>query len=287
MIDSLEPRRLLAAISIVGNKLQIVGTAGDDKIEIALFGKTQAQVYDNNVVGFTFTLSDVQLMSFAGLAGDDEVIIGRVPLRCYMDGGEGKDALSASQFARNDTLFGRDGDDYLYGGDGSDLLVGGLGSDGLLGGPGDDTLRILSDGTGDDTASGGEGNDGVDATDYARGVNLAIGDRTPAVLTIDDFVFEDVEVVIGTGFSDNVSVVSGRPMRVNLGRGYDIFTGGRGNDTVFGGRGVDRIATAGGDDVIYDQDGAIDNINGGSGEDTGIVDSNDLLTSVESTQFIA
>jgi Ca2+-binding RTX toxin-like protein len=287
MIDSLEPRRLLADISIVANKLQIVGTAGDDHIEIALLGQTQAEVYDNKVSAFTFTLADVQLLSFAGLAGDDVIIVGRVPLRCYMDGGLGKDAMSASQFPRNDTLLGREGDDYLFGGDGNDFLQGGLGDDGILGDKGDDTLRILSDALGDDTVSGGLGIDGVDATDYARGVNLAIGDRTPAPLTIDDFVFEDVELVIGTGFSDNVSVVSGRPMEVRLGRGFDIFTGGRGDDTVYGGRGEDKIATAGGSDVIYDQDSTIDNINGGSGEDTGIVDQIDVLESVESTQFIA
>jgi Ca2+-binding RTX toxin-like protein len=289
MFQSLEQRKLLAAVGIENAVLRIVGTSGDDQIDFALVSNNQAQVYDAGVAGLTFDLDSVKAVSFAGLEGNDVLIMGRVPLRVWAVGGSGDDAISASRAAVNDSLFGDEGNDYLYGGDGDDTLVGGPGYDGLIGGRGNDYIKILSDASGDDTVGGGSSLaevgdhdiDTVDATDYTSPMSQRIGDRTPAPLTVDDFIFEDIDIFLGSTFDDNVANVSGRPMQVSLGDGNDIYTGGSGNETVDGGSGTDSLFGAGGDDIFNARDNEIDQLNGGSGDDTVIADANDILIDIE------
>ena len=81
MINILEQRVLFASIGIEDGVLRIVGTSGNDKIEFELISNNQARVYDGGVVSQTFDLNTVQAISFAGLAGNDVLIIGRVQLR--------------------------------------------------------------------------------------------------------------------------------------------------------------------------------------------------------------
>jgi Ca2+-binding RTX toxin-like protein len=285
VIEKLETRRLLADISLVNGTLRIVGTAGNDQIDLALFGRSQFQVLDAGTVAQTFDRNAVRTVSFAGLAGDDVLIVGRVPVRTFANGGTGKDAISAAQMSMSDTLIGGDGDDYLFGGDGPDTLDGGLGYDGLLADGGNDLIRFVSDDMGDDTVSGGGGRDTADAAAYQVATIFRIGDRTPAVLTISDFIFEDVERLLGSNFSDNVNTVAGRPVQIELLGGDDIFTGGRGNDTIVGGLGRDEIAPAGGDDLVIDLggDSSADILAGGTGtNDIAVADAGDtVLVSVE------
>ncbi|HEX8342666.1 MAG TPA: hypothetical protein VF624_17315 [Tepidisphaeraceae bacterium] len=285
VIENLEPRRLLADISLVNGTLRIVGTAGDDRIDLALFGRSQFQVLENGVVAQTYDRADARAVSFAGLAGDDVLIVGRVPVRTFANGGSGKDALSAAQMSMSDTLIGGDGDDYLFGGDGPDTLDGGLGYDGLLGDGGNDFITFVSDDMGDDTVSGGGGRDTASAIQYQVDTIFRIGDRTPAVLTISDFIFEDVERFIGSNFDDNINTVAGRPVQIEMLDGDDIFTGGRGNDTIVGGPGRDEIAPAGGDDLVIDigGDASADILAGGTGtNDIAVADAGDsVLVSVE------
>ncbi len=286
MIHILENRVLFASIGIEDGILRIVGTAGNDQIDFALVSQTQAQVYDGGVAGTVIELDAVKAVSFAGLAGNDVLILGRVPLRVWAMGGDGDDAISASRAVANDSLFGGDGNDYLYAGDGDDTLVGGAGYDGMIGGRGDDYIKILSDALGDDTVGGGSsladgGIDTVDATDYTSPMSQRIGDRTPAVLTVDDFIFEDIDIFLGSTFDDNVANVSGRPMQVSLGEGNDIYTGGSADEIVDGGSGADSIFGAGGNDLFNAEDGEVDQLNGGSGIDTVIGDLNDTLIDIE------
>ena len=283
MIEHLEQRKLLADIAIVNGTIRIVGTAGDDKIEFGLAGGSMARVLDNGVESMRFDLRTTRAVSFAGLDGNDVLIMGRVPLRVFANGGNGDDAFSAAQGRLSDTLVGGAGNDYLFGGDGNDTLDGGLGQDGLLGDGGDDYIMFLSNMQGDDTISGGPGRDTIDGSGYPDGFKLRVGDRTPAVLTVDDFVFEDVEVILGSGFDDNISIVAGQAVEVFLGKGNDIFTGGSGNDTIFGGRGRDEIAGSVGDDTIIDvgEDSSVDILDGGQGNDRVIADAGDQVTNVE------
>lgn len=288
-VESLEARRLLAAsitLTTVGHRIRIEGTSGDDKVEFALYKSDSAQIFFNGSLVSTFKLAKYSEVAFAGLAGNDVLIMGHVALRLYADGGDGNDAISASKGHVNDTLLGGSGNDYLYGGPGDDTLDGGGGDDGMFGEAGNDYIKVLSDNSGDDTVSGGTGIDTVDTTEYNRGVHERIGDRTPAVLTVNDFIFEDVETLLGTGYADNIANVSGRPVTVFLGGGDDIYTGGKASETVYGGAGNDEIATYGGNDLIVDQKGT-NLINGGSGNDTAVVADSTVttgLTSIEAEQ---
>ena len=262
MIDALESRRLFSAtlaaarFDAATGKVILTGSANADIIQVARFGKTQAQVIDGGDVVLTFNLADAKVVSFAGSDGADYLSMGRTPLRLYADGGGGADAISGSRAGLfDDTLLGGSANDYLFGGPGNDTLDGGGGADNLLGNDGNDTLRVLSDNTGDDSVLGGNGTDVVDCTNYNRGVTLSIGDASPGPLAVDDRIYGQVEIVLGTGFNDNISNVSGRPLTVYLGKGNDVFQGGRGEETVYGGRGNDTIRTAGGDDDIVDNEG--------------------------------
>lgn len=279
MFDPLESRRLLAAtltsarLDAETGKVVLVGSSDADLIQIARFGKRQAQVIDGGDVVLTFNLSDAKVVSFAGNDGADYLSMGRVPLPLYASGGNDADAISGSRAGNfSDTLLGDSANDYLFGGSGDDTLVGGGGDDQLLGDEGNDTLRVLSDSSGDDSVLGGPGNDTVDCTDYSRGITLSIGARDPAVLSVDDRIYGQVEVLLGTGFSDRINNISGDPLTVFLGRGNDRYTGGSENETVYGGRGDDTINTAGGNDTIIDTEG-VNSLDGGSGD-------NDLINDV-------
>jgi len=291
MIDSLEHRVLLAAISFNNATVRIVGTSNNDIVEFALLTGSQAQIYVDGVIATTIDLATIKSVSFAGGDGNDVIILGRVPLRLYAQGGAGDDAFSASRGEHRDTLFGEDGNDYLYGGGGDDTLVGGQGYDGMLGGRGNDYIRILSDGFGDDTVGGGSsldngGIDTVDATDYTSAMRQRIGDRTPGPLTVDDFIFDDIEIFLCGTFNDNIANVSGRPISVSLGDGDDIYTGGSANETIDGGAGQDSIFGAGGADLINARDGTQDQINGGSGDDdVALVDALDVVVNVNDVRI--
>ena len=291
MIDSLESRRLFAAgVTITyqaGGVMRIDGTSGADKIEFARYGKTQAVVYVDDVLTTRINLGKtVKSVTFSGGDGNDIFIMGRVPLPCTVDGGDGNDAISANAYdSFNDRLYGNSGNDYLYGGPGKDFIDGGGGDDGMIGGGGNDYIKILSDSAGDDTVNGGTGYDTIDCTNYNRGVHLRIGDKSPPVLTVDDFVRDDVEKVLGTGYDDNIANVSGKPITVNLGFGNDIYTGGKAPETIFGGAGNDEIATYGGNDVINDTLGS-NIINGGTGTDTFKGKASDALTDIEVKNFV-
>ncbi|MDB5324692.1 MAG: hemolysin-type calcium-binding region protein [Phycisphaerales bacterium] len=273
MIDALESRRLFSAtlaaarFDAATGKIILTGSANADIIQVAILSRTQAQVIDGGDVVLTFNLADTKVVSFAGNDGADYISMGRTPLRLYADGGDGADAISGSRSGLfDDTLLGGSANDYLFGGTGNDTLDGGGGADNLLGNDGNDTLRVLSDNTGDDSVLGGNGTDAVDCTNYNRGVTLSIGDASPGPLAVDDRIYGQVEIVLGTGFDDIISNVSGKPLTVYLGKGIDTYQGGRGMETVYGGRGNDTIRTAGGIDEIIDTEGTND-LNSGSDDD--------------------
>ncbi len=280
MFQTLENRVLFALTYISDGVLRIVGTDVIDTVEFALNGK-DVQVVVDGTEALTFNVDTVRQISYHGRGGNDVLVIGRVPIRAYIDGGEGNDALSASHAPMVDSIIGGAGNDYLWGGGGNDYLAGNDGGDAIMGGDGDDTLFIRSDGTDDDSVSGGAGYDTVDAVHYPMGVTLAMGDATASPLTVFDTIYNDVECLRGTAYDDNISVISGRPVTVFLGKGRDIFTGGSGADTVYGQASQDEIFGAGGDDVFYLQDNTTDGVIGGSGEDTAYADSFDILDTVE------
>lgn len=203
-------------------------------------------------------------------------------------GGDGDDIL----FGENDDddLEGEAGNDIIYGGAGADWLRGGEGNDVLYGGAGDDVM----DGTqGADAYFGGDGSDMVTYYDATTAVtfNNALAASTYTGDAYGD-TFHDVEVYVGSAFSDTITVqengvtvwaddgndsitATGLAVHLEGENGNDTLTGGAGVDTVFGGDGNDTIYLGNGDDtasgdagndIMYGQDGS-DSLQGEAGND--------------------
>ena len=154
-------------------------------------------------------------------------------------------------------MYGGDGVDELDGGSGDDILYGDAGDDYAEGGSGND---VIVTGDGNDTASGGSGRD-----------------------------------EINTGSGDDVADGGSEVDIIELGAGNDIATGGAGDDTVVGGTGADILAGNEGNDLLSgydfvdsfrnhvsssnisidvnpaDTEVAIDEMSGGLGDDTYLV----------------
>jgi Ca2+-binding RTX toxin-like protein len=241
MIDALESRRLLSSVTFnaAAGKISITGTNRGDDIAIVRFGQAQVRVIDGGRVALTAGLANVRSITFFGGAGNDRITLGRVAIRAYLDGGIGDDSLSASEGQRNDTILGGDGDDYLFGGAGKDTLNGGNGGDRMLGGIGDDMVFVKSELPTDDFVSGGDGIDTIDLSTYAQSTTTRIGPANPDPQTITDVVLGDVEIFIGSEFTDLVYNAAGRPITVYGRGGNDTLYSGRANDTFVGGDGND------------------------------------------------
>ena len=168
VVDSLEPRRLLAAAPLVVN-----GTAGNDVIELAQ--TATAYVVTLNGVAKQHAIADVSKIDVKCGDGDDIVVAAAslVTLGFYADGGNGNDRMIGSQGP--DTMLGAAGKDQLYGGLGNDRLNGAGGNDKVLGEAGADRLY---GGDGNDYIDGGSSNDrlylnnGLDTAFGASGNDL-------------------------------------------------------------------------------------------------------------------
>jgi len=207
--------------------------------------------------------------SASGGTGDDSVDGGEG--NDTLDGGEGNDTVKGG--AGNDSASGGSGDDIVDGGDGNDTLDGGDGNDTVIGGEGDDSA---AGGKGDDSVDGGAGNDtllGGDGNDTLLG-----GEGNDS---LDGGTGNDI--LDGGAGNDTLKGGSGNDV-LNGGSGDDVLNGGAGNDTLNGGDGNDTAdyaddrggvnvtlgqpgratGTGIGEDVLVD----IENVNGGSGNDT-------------------
>src|SRR4051794_22320145 len=113
----------------------------------------------------------------------------------------------------------------------------------------------------------------------------------------------------GTARAEHLTLQAGDD-RANGGRGDDVINGGRGDDTLRGGAGDDRLSGGAGDDVLTDDRGT-DRLSGGAGDDrinsrdrrgtndrrdvvdcgagddTALVDSDDVVRNCEHVQRMA
>ena len=111
-VQSLETRRLLSA-ELNGHVLNIVGTAGNDHISVAISGSNIVVL--EGVAPETFLASSVNRIAINAKSGNDVVRISDgVTAPALIDGGGG-----------NDSLRGGGGLDQLLGGAGNDTLGGG------------------------------------------------------------------------------------------------------------------------------------------------------------------
>ena len=169
-VESLEGRVVLTAsigfdarqgvVSIMGSEAGDVATVSQQgkNVVVALTGVTSR----------TFKASQVKLVDFKGLGGDDS-FTNTTGIRSRVDGGLGRDTLRGGSGADdirgggdNDRLFGSLGNDTLRGGTGNDDVYGDGGNDSLFGDDGDDHLDGRA---GRDRIVGGAGLDREDDSD--------------------------------------------------------------------------------------------------------------------------
>lgn len=267
-----------------------------------------SRVYDaaNNLIK-TDTL--IGLESVIGSSGND-TFLGDATANVF-SGGAGNDTINGG--GGNDKLFGDDGNDVIIGGAGNDTIDGGAGDDVLsddavgpdanpstplnygsgndsfFGGEGNDTLI---GGLGDDTLDGGDGNDTASYRTATGGVTVNLLNSTSSGAAGND-TLRNIENLRGSEFDDTLT----GDMNANSidgGAGNDTLIGGLGNDTLNGGAGIDLVdystrstslninlnnalnnAIVSPDEV--DTLIGIENIRGGSGNDTIFGDGNDNL----------
>lgn len=187
----------------------------------------------------------------------DDVIATR-PGSVVVDALAGDDLVETGD--GDDVIHGDDGDDIIFAGAGDDLVVAGRGNDIVFGGAGND---VILGGEGDDILFGEAGNDriwgeaGNDIVDGGEGDDILAGGA-------------GADVVMGGAGDD--TLVAG------IGDGDDVYDGGTGSDTydasaTTAGITVDLAAgRAMGPQTGSDTLANIENVVGGSGDDTIVAD---------------
>ena len=194
--DTRTTTAVVQGVGVVDGTLYVIGTEGDDKVDVKLKGSDGAADQLINVKGEFDKKGDKEKFDIDRLASDvDKIVIllcggdddahvhNDITVDALIDGGEGDDKLKGG--SGNDTIIGGpgeddlkgyDGNDLLDGGDDDDKLKGGKGDDIMLGGGGDDDLKGGSDGGsdggGDDVLSGGDGDDKLHG---GKGMDILIG----------------------------------------------------------------------------------------------------------------
>lgn len=182
-----------AGIIVVGDRVVVNGTDGDDDISVTVDPVTGEQTVTVN--GVVHTVPAGQEVVVRGGDGNDTITVpqgGGISFtligsggRDDITGGDGDDTIlglddddNIDAGAGDDRVSGGAGQDYLNGQGGDDRILGGEGRDTLYGLSGDDTLGggaeqdYLEGGTGDDALSGGHGDDvlsGGDSDDTTHG----------------------------------------------------------------------------------------------------------------------
>lgn len=177
-VESLEGRVVLAASIGFDARQGLVSIVGSEAADVAAVNQ-QGQNIVVSLTGAgakTFRASQVKVLDFKGLGGDDS-FTNNTAIRLIADGGGGRDTLRGGSGA--DDLRGGDGDDNLFGNVGNDVLSGGSGNDSIDGGVGNDReygeggKDVLIGGKGDDALYGGNDNDDLYGDD---GVDQLYGD---------------------------------------------------------------------------------------------------------------
>ena len=193
----------------------------------------------------------------------------------------------------NDTLNAGGGTDTVSGGDGADTLIGGTGNDLLNGGTGNDTFTYTM-GDGADTVDGGTGFDTLNITGTTGNDTLDVVYTGTALTTVEGGTVTGVEAVTANlldqlvGGSDVLTYAgTSANVTVNLAGGsasgfasiaaIENVTGGSGNDTLTGSAGANTLTGGAGNDTL-DGNGGTDTLVGGAGDDLYITDGGDTLT---------
>ncbi len=265
-------------ISNAGNNI-LTGGAGNDWVSYAnALGSVNVNLSTNIATGHgTDTLNSIE--NVLGSAFNDTFVNANTTTDNVFSGGAGIDTVDYSTAAAasplvidllSGTATGRGSDTLIsienaIGGAGADTLIANANTTSLTGGAGND---ILVSGSGDNVLTGGTGTDTVSYANAASGVtvnlstNTATGDGNDTLVTIENV----------TGSNHNDTIIDANAATNN------VFDGGAGIDTlsyqlasanitanlntgVVTGRGTDTISH-------------IENLTGGSGNDTFTGDNN-------------
>ena len=253
MIQPLEARCLLAAASaqlLTNHTLVVTGT---DKAD-------------------TITLSVSKTSLLVSFGTDKTATPQSFPLSnvsvIQIKGGKGDDTITLNGVSIAAGINGQGGNDSIIGGSGNDTLVGGLGIN---------------------TLAGGAGNDTVDYSKSATPLRMTVGVK-PKPAADFDYVFTDIETIIGTAGDDRITDASIAPHAIFGGDGNDKLIGNGDGDTLDGGAGKDTLVAGDGADAtsksptnvltgdsgkdLLIAGGAKDSLSGGSGDDRFLPDPN-------------
>ncbi len=236
----------------------ITGGSGND----TLVGSSVANVLDGGPGNDTLR-GGLAGDTFAGGAGTDTVDYSdKASVTASIDGAA-NDAGEADNVGTDvENLTGTGGVDNLTGDGDANGLSGAGGNDTLNGAGGDDNLQ---GGTGADTLNGGAGSDTADYAD--KGIALSISLDGVANDPDGDTIAADVESATGGSAGDTIAGNAGA----------NVLTGGAGADSIDAGLGADVVAAGDGDDAIAARDGVVDTIACGTGSDSGLADTDDVL----------
>ena len=250
MIETLETRRLLHSFSVTADGfLAVRMLAGNDRVDLAQTSTDiVATIYENGVIEDTdnFTLAQVKSVLIYGSETANVINLGNLTLPVGVDAGKGSDSV--------------------IGGAGRDTLKGGPGNDTLIGNVGDD---VIDGGTGRDNLTGGLGRDILDYSKRTENLTIILSDTANNGTTGEnDIATTSFEIVRGGSGNDTLGTTSSRGVTLIGNAGNDTLTGGSGNDALDGGTGLDQMNGNDGNDTFYAQDGLIETLRGGAGNDT-------------------
>lgn len=239
-LESLEPRRLLAAAVFAEGVVSITGTESADQLRIYI----QADQLIIEGASFQVEAALVERLEATLLGGNDRVT-NDTSIALIAHGGDGNDELNGG--SGDDQLFGDGGVDQLLGRGGSDVLTsGGQLGDLLDGGDGADLL---------------EGTPRLDRIAWSNPVLQLYGtaeDDSLVVYRVDQsWVIGGVTLpwqsdnlaVYGLGGNDRLVNMSSFGVRLDGGEGDDRIVGGKGDDRIIGGAGSDTLHDRGGNDA--------------------------------------
>jgi len=195
VLEVLEDRRLMSAVSMEGSTLRIAGESRANSISVDLSTDLSSIVVTlNNDAAQSFPLSAVKRLKISGGPSDDRISVSpALNLKASINGRAG-----------NDTIMGSGGSDSLSGGNGDDVLVSNGGRDQLRGADGNDVSFY---GT---------------ATDFSTGVaagaspNLSVNSSTLSGIT---FVLYDADtdqriVTLTEGATINLATLPTRNLNI-------------------------------------------------------------------------
>jgi hypothetical protein len=203
------------------------------------------------------------------LSGDgDDVLVGN-GAENDLFGDAGRDTIRGKGGA--DSLGGMDGRDSAFGGIGGDLFPGDSGRDDSFGGAGPDLFQGGSPNNGADLFRGGPGHDGAQ---YVFGhVRLSLDGKANDGACVD---------LACTSSDEGDNLIGTEELNATFGQ--DVLIGSDRAEVFHPSLGADTVRAKGGNDEVHlTQDGDVDDVNCGSGEDliTGMPDAFDMNKNCE------